>query len=107
MQKYGGAVKIHGLCGVSRPRVALRLSRIDSYFRGLQQDEQVYVSDPKALYHIVAKDQDAYEETRYFIMWVSQSLVSVTAKSFCVLTRTYSSNLVCFGKGMVSVIGQL
>ena len=30
------------------------------------QDEQVYLSDPKALYHVVIKDADAYEETEYF-----------------------------------------
>jgi len=50
----------------------------------LPQDEQVYVSDPKALYHIVLKDQDVFEETEYFT----------------------KSNFVCFGAGMVSVVGE-
>lgn len=31
------------------------------------QDERLYVSDPKSLYHIVLKDQDVYEETAFFI----------------------------------------
>ncbi|KAI5118708.1 hypothetical protein M0805_004508 [Coniferiporia weirii] len=62
VKRYGGAVKIHGLCG----------------------DEQVYVSDPKALHHIITKDQDVYEETEFFT----------------------KSNLVCFGPGLVAVKGQ-
>ncbi len=43
----------------------------------LPQDEQVYVSDPKALYHIVLKDQDVFEETEYFTKYVGASLRAV------------------------------
>ncbi|EJD05260.1 cytochrome P450, partial [Fomitiporia mediterranea MF3/22] len=62
VRHYGGVVKIHGLCG----------------------DEQIYVSDPKALNHVINKDQDIYEETEFF-------------------TKT---NLVCFGPGIVAVVGE-
>ncbi|KAI5118019.1 hypothetical protein M0805_003456 [Coniferiporia weirii] len=45
VEKYGGAVKLHMLFG----------------------DEQLYVTDPLALHHIVVKDQYIYEETSAFI----------------------------------------
>jgi hypothetical protein len=32
-----------------------------------KQDEQLYVSDPRALQSIVLKDQDAFEETAVFV----------------------------------------
>ncbi|TDL16050.1 cytochrome P450 [Rickenella mellea] len=44
---YGSAVKIHGICG----------------------DEQVYLSDPLALHHILVKDQDLFEESHMTIQW--------------------------------------
>ncbi|KAH8114788.1 cytochrome P450 [Phellopilus nigrolimitatus] len=45
-EKYGGAVKLNMLFG----------------------DEQLYVSDPLALHHIVVKDQYVYEETDMFVI---------------------------------------
>lgn len=41
-------------------------------FLGLtdQQDEQLYVSDPRALQSIIQKDQDAFEETAVFVEYV-------------------------------------
>ncbi|KAF8875068.1 cytochrome P450 [Infundibulicybe gibba] len=45
-EKYGGAVKIHAMLG----------------------EEQLYVSDPRALQHIVVKEQHIYEETDMFII---------------------------------------
>lgn len=33
----------------------------------LLQDTQLYVSDPKALYHILIKDQYIYDETDQFV----------------------------------------
>ncbi|TDL16040.1 cytochrome P450 [Rickenella mellea] len=38
---YGSAVKIHGICG----------------------DEQIYISDPRALHYILLKEQDMFEES--------------------------------------------
>ncbi|EMD39638.1 hypothetical protein CERSUDRAFT_111948 [Gelatoporia subvermispora B] len=45
-EKYGGAVKIHGLLGTL----------------------QLYVSDPRALHNIVVKEQHIFEETDMFIL---------------------------------------
>ncbi|KAK1219541.1 hypothetical protein PQX77_017729 [Marasmius sp. AFHP31] len=60
---YGGMVKVHGFFG----------------------DEQLYVSDPRALQSIIAKDQDAYEETAVFIDW----------------------NRIIFGPGLVATTGDV
>ncbi|KZP09574.1 cytochrome P450 [Athelia psychrophila] len=59
---FGGVVKINGMWG----------------------DKQLYVSDPKALHHILVKDQDVYEETDWFI----------------------HSNRLTFGDGMLSTAGE-
>ncbi|KAI9461564.1 cytochrome P450 [Lactarius psammicola] len=61
-QKYGGVVKIHTLLG----------------------DQQLYVSDPLALHHIVVKEQHIYTETDMFIM----------------------GNKVIFGEGLISTLGE-
>ncbi|TFY53271.1 hypothetical protein EVG20_g10195 [Dentipellis fragilis] len=58
---YGDVVKIHGFFG----------------------DEQLYISDPRALQSIVVKDQDCFEETSVFI----------------------ETNKVIFGQGLVATIG--
>lgn len=68
-------MKLHGLCGVRQallPPVQAHsvLTLAVGPLAFDSQDEQVYVSDPKALYHIVIKDQDVYEETEYFIQYV-------------------------------------
>ncbi|KAI5889790.1 cytochrome P450 [Schizophyllum commune H4-8] len=51
---------------------------------GLLGEKQLYVSDPKALHHIVVKDQNIYEEHPQFI----------------------STNTVVFGKGLLSTLGE-
>ncbi|EIM82072.1 cytochrome P450, partial [Stereum hirsutum FP-91666 SS1] len=61
-EKYGGAVKIYALLG----------------------NEQLYVSDPRALHHIVVKEQDVYEETDMFII----------------------GNRLIFGEGLISTLGE-
>ncbi|KAF8514432.1 cytochrome P450 [Hysterangium stoloniferum] len=61
-EKYGGAVKIYGLLG----------------------DPQLIVSDPKALHHIVVKEQNIYEETDMFIM----------------------GNKLIFGEGLIATLGE-
>ncbi|KAF8522361.1 cytochrome P450 [Gautieria morchelliformis] len=61
-EKYGGAAKIHALLG----------------------EEQLYVSDPKALHYICAKEQHIYEETDMFIM----------------------GNRLIFGEGLISTRGE-
>ncbi|TFK47420.1 cytochrome P450 [Heliocybe sulcata] len=61
VQRYGGVVKVYGFFG----------------------DEQLYVSDPSALYSIILKDQDAFDETRVFI----------------------ETNKVIFGEGLVATTG--
>ncbi|TDL20047.1 cytochrome P450 [Rickenella mellea] len=62
MAKFGGIIKVHSHFG----------------------DEQLYVSDPLALHHIVVKDQYIYEETSAFI----------------------TQNLIVFGKGLLSTLGE-
>ncbi|KZP05461.1 cytochrome P450 [Athelia psychrophila] len=59
---FGGVVKISGMWG----------------------DKQLYVSDPKALHHILVQDQDVYEETDWFI----------------------HSNQLTFGPGLLSTVGE-
>lgn len=61
MEKYGGAVKIHGLLGC----------------------HQVYVSDPKAMYHMLVKDAAIYEETTWYT----------------------DGNMLVFGPGLLSTVG--
>ncbi|KAI0259683.1 cytochrome P450 [Gloeopeniophorella convolvens] len=61
-QRYGGVVKIHALLG----------------------QEQLYVSDPLALHHIVVKEQHIYTETDMFIM----------------------GNKLIFGEGLISTLGE-
>ncbi|KAL4072764.1 cytochrome P450 [Scleroderma yunnanense] len=59
---YGGAVRIHAVLGA----------------------EQLYISDPLALQHIVIKEQDMYEETDMFIL----------------------GNGLIFGQGLISTLGE-
>lgn len=59
---YGGALKIHAVLGA----------------------EQLYISDPLALQHIVIRDQDIYEETDMFII----------------------GNGLIFGQGLISTLGK-
>ncbi|KAK0448461.1 cytochrome P450 [Desarmillaria tabescens] len=61
VDEYGGMVKVHAFFG----------------------DEQLYISDPKALQSILIKDQDAFEETDVFI----------------------ETNKVIFGPGLVATTG--
>ncbi|KAF7355908.1 hypothetical protein MVEN_00919800 [Mycena venus] len=60
---YGGMVKVYGFFG----------------------DEQLYISDPRALQSILVKEQDAYEETAVFV----------------------ETNRVIFGPGLVSTTGAI
>ncbi|KAI0703705.1 cytochrome P450 [Cerioporus squamosus] len=60
--KYGGLIKVYGVLGA----------------------EQLLVSDPRALYHILLKDQDVYHETEMFIM----------------------TNRLLFGEGLISTLGE-
>ena len=60
---YGSVVKINGYFGVNQFH-----DGHDEYCYWLNgQDKQLYVFDPKALHHIVVKDQYIYEETKVFI----------------------------------------
>ncbi|KAF9243490.1 cytochrome P450 [Melanogaster broomeanus] len=62
VEEYGGVVKIHALLGA----------------------EQLYISDPLALHHIVVKEQHIYTETDMFIM----------------------GNRLIFGEGLISTLGE-
>ncbi|RPD61378.1 cytochrome P450 [Lentinus tigrinus ALCF2SS1-6] len=60
--KYGGVTKVYGVLGA----------------------EQLLVSDPRALYHILLKDQDIYHESDMFVM----------------------TNKLLFGEGLISTLGE-
>ncbi|KAI0763044.1 cytochrome P450 [Trametes elegans] len=62
LDKYGGVVKIYGMLGA----------------------EQLLVSDPLALHHILVKAQDVYQETDMFVM----------------------TNKLIFGEGLISTLGE-
>ncbi|KAI0057347.1 cytochrome P450 [Artomyces pyxidatus] len=62
VKKYGGVVKVYGLFG----------------------EEQLYVSDPRALHHVVVKEEHVYQEADMFIM----------------------GNRLIFGEGLVSTLGE-
>lgn len=62
VDRFGGMVKVHGFFG----------------------EEQLYISDPRALHSIISKDQDAFEETAVFI----------------------ETNKVIFGPGLVATTGE-
>lgn len=65
VRRYGGAFKYYGLFGVNI--FYLYNCLLELLTLGLRKDEQVYVTDAKALHHIVVKDQYIYEETSMFI----------------------------------------
>ncbi|TFK83083.1 cytochrome P450 [Polyporus arcularius HHB13444] len=60
--KYGSVIKVHGVLGA----------------------DQLLVSDPRALYHILLKDQEVYQESDMFIM----------------------TNRLLFGEGLISTLGE-
>lgn len=67
-QKYGGVIKIFGWCGV-----CVALSAWNMTFTNLvsSKAEQLYVSDPRALHHILVKDQYTYQETGMFLAYAN------------------------------------
>jgi hypothetical protein len=64
-EKYGGAVRLHGPFGVSAFTHTSTCPRERSSLQ-----EEIYVSDPLALYHILVKDQHIFEEPGSFISLV-------------------------------------
>ncbi|KAI1794444.1 cytochrome P450 [Ganoderma leucocontextum] len=62
IRQYGGVIKVHGPLGA----------------------QQLLVSDPRALHHIVVKDQDIYHETDMFLM----------------------TNRLIFGEGLIATVGE-
>jgi hypothetical protein len=65
------------------------------------QDQQLYISDPLALHHILVEDQDVFEETSGFITFVTST--SISRKLFI---HDCSYNRMIFGPGLVSSIGK-
>jgi len=66
-EKYGGVVKIRALFNVRLISASLGEMCYLTFFCHFQK-EQLYVSDPLALYYILVKEQNIYEETDMFIM---------------------------------------
>lgn len=61
VEQYGGMVKVshHGRMNTTH----LICAQVYGFFG----DEQLYISDPRALQSILVKEQDAYEETAVFV----------------------------------------
>lgn len=64
IMSYGPVSKIHGLLGVGAFPVYSKLSASYSW---TSQDKMLFVYDPKALHHMVVKEQYTYEETPIFL----------------------------------------
>jgi hypothetical protein len=62
---YGGAVKIHALFGVREIHLPARLMHDYDVW---PQEEWLYVSDPRALHHILVKEQHIFEENDSFLL---------------------------------------
>ena len=57
VERYGRIFKISGLLGV-----CFRCA-VDMLYAQFSQGKQLYVTDPKAMHHILVKDQHGYEQT--------------------------------------------
>ncbi|EIN05330.1 cytochrome P450 [Punctularia strigosozonata HHB-11173 SS5] len=77
-EKYGSAVKVHGLFG----------------------DEQIYVMDPLALHHIVVKDQEVFQETATFTNFV----VIPSIDTEC--SPVFRGLKIIFGEGLLATVGE-
>lgn len=98
VEKYGGAVKINGLLGVSDSRCTLYFKESSLF---LLQCHQVYVSDPKAMYYMLVKDSSIYEETS----WYTEYVMRMT-KDQCILNCFLRrGNMLVFGPGLLSTTG--
>ncbi|KAF9528231.1 cytochrome P450 [Crepidotus variabilis] len=75
-----------------------RIVKIEALFK----EQQLYISDPVALQHILGKDQNIYEETRGWI----ESVMRVTCKQIFGLRVHCSGNLLIFGRGLLSTLGE-
>ncbi|KAH8115673.1 cytochrome P450, partial [Phellopilus nigrolimitatus] len=80
-EDYGGAVRVDMMLG----------------------DEQLYVSDPLALHHILVKDQYVFEETDPFLMRVKALLIFRTQSHEKLLFRSFR---MLFGKSLLSTLGE-
>jgi hypothetical protein len=67
------------------------------------QDKQLYVSDAKALHHILVKDQYVFEEAKWFIQYVFCRLLYISPRPGTV----YRSNRLMFGMGLFGTLGGL
>ena len=65
VKQYGGALKIYGMLGVCATRKTIRTA---SQSVPPSQAPNLMTSDPRALHHIVVKEQDVYHETDMFLM---------------------------------------
>lgn len=59
------------------------------------------VSDPRALHHIVVKDQDIYHETDMFLMYVSCDRIFLYAFA----QPQCRTNKLIFGEGLIATVG--
>lgn len=63
-EKYGSVVRFTGMFRVSR---TLRLSLSYAHDLRKRQKEALYVFDPKALHHIIVKDQNVFERASFAV----------------------------------------
>lgn len=65
LEQYGGVSRLHGAFGVRQfTSISLSARWMLNVFL---QSNLLYVSDPKALQHIVVKDQHIFEEPMSFL----------------------------------------
>lgn len=98
VEKYGGAVKINGLLGVSESRCTVYLKESSLF---LPQCHQVYVSDPKAMYYMLVKDSSIYEETS----WYTEYVMRMTKDQCILICFLRRGNMLVFGPGLLSTTG--
>ncbi|KAJ2922914.1 hypothetical protein H1R20_g14188, partial [Candolleomyces eurysporus] len=100
-RKYGSFCKLHGLMGVcisqpGQPYPILIRKRIR---KGVAL---LHTFDPKAIYHLLVKDQNSFDETKSFILLVNDFFERAIDRDTKILS---SMNSLIFGKGLLSTEG--
>ena len=101
MKQYGGAAKVYGLFGVC---ICLLTTHFPRLTPRPSKDEQVYLSDPLALRHVVITEQDVFRETRVFTECVEILPIRL---NFIAKGQPRRLNRLTFGDAMTTVHGMV
>lgn len=66
------------------------------------QDEQLYITDPRAMYHVLVKDMSIWEEPQSLLVYVHIRI----PLSLCLL-RYHRMNRALLGEGLLATLGAL